>query len=432
MDRRRFATLGILPGFGVLERLGTIIRPTSHREGRRHDGPTWESFVRPFLSDAQWLPEYAYDAGHLLMVPVHAAYSSRADPSWSADLEDHARRFYKALENGQTLPENKITRQQYLYLFTQQAVRQKRANSEDRINWDLIMRIADVQSSIWATEPAEQWARAPFANMRDRIEWKLTEADPERSYYIAVTDEERFNFALAADLCTILGEDASDEARESVATADKFIATRGEFTGEGGWLLQPGVLWEHPDYAYAGHDAPSEDMEPKPIEGLASDTSHSHRLPLLLQSLQAVDRSNERATMYDEAILGLAAQFLNVALVHPNGDFPNGYRTTNYFDGHNGLYRWEYESQGEVNGYLPYELSGTLMLGWWIFLGTEETYEIFDDMSTMFPLGPEVVELYTGPNTTRERHPLATLPNFFAEGFAELIIRLAVQIDPLS
>jgi len=97
-------------------------------------------------------------------------------------------------------------------------------------------------------------------------------------------------------------------------------------------------------------------------------------------------------------------------------------------DGWNGIYRWGYSTQGENNGYGPYELSGTLIEGWWGFLESPQVSSIFKDMSNLFPLEENVVKLYVGPNTTRERHPLATWPNYFINGFGELNVRLMTKL----
>ena len=42
-----------------------------------------------------------------------------------------------------------------------------------------------------------------------------------------------------------------------------------------------------------------------------------------------------------------------------------------------------------------------------------------------FPPGGEVVRTYTGPNTTRDRNPMVKWPEFFENGFGELLVRLS-------
>jgi hypothetical protein len=37
----------------------------------------WQRTVSPFLLDPQWQREFAYDAGHVLMGPLHAAFRDR-------------------------------------------------------------------------------------------------------------------------------------------------------------------------------------------------------------------------------------------------------------------------------------------------------------------------------------------------------------------
>ena len=68
------------------------------------------------------------------------------------------------------------------------------------------------------------------------------------------------------------------------------------------------------------------------------------------------------------------------------------------------------------------------MLGWWIFLDTDDLRSAYSAMWTQFPLSQTVVDLYVGPNTTRGRHPLVKLPDYFTNGFAELYTILAGKI----
>ena len=63
------------------------------------------------------------------------------------------------------------------------------------------------------------------------------------------------------------------------------------------------------------------------------------------------------------------------------------------------------------------------------FVGGDRIRALYADLAARFPLPPEVVRLYTGPGTTRERHETAAEPNFFTNGAAELICRLAARID---
>ena len=137
----------------------------------------------------------------------------------------------------------------------------------------------------------------------------------------------------------------------------------GEDRRCGGWLFQAGLWSDHPDYAQAGRVADSPGPAPAPVPGIGEDASHSHRLPLWLTSLaEAYPPGSEPRAYYLRLRTGLARQFQRAVLTAPVAGFP-GYRTTNYMDGHNGLYRWGYPTIGPDDGYRPYELSGTFLLG---------------------------------------------------------------------
>jgi len=97
-------------------------------------------------------------------------------------------------------------------------------------------------------------------------------------------------------------------------------------------------------------------------------------------------------------------------------------------DGNNGVYRYGYPTQGNNNGYGPYELSGTLIGGWWGLFGTERNNEVYRNMAKCFPLAKNVLRVYVGPNTTRPRNELVKWPNFFQNGFAQLNVNLASRI----
>ncbi|NPV51845.1 MAG: hypothetical protein HPY60_11730 [Candidatus Methanofastidiosum sp.] len=212
-------------------------------------------------------------------------------------------------------------------------------------------------------------------------------------------------------------------------TADCVFERRIVWQENGGWLFQPGILEDHPDYAYAGHKVKKFGMKPLPVEGIAMDSSHSHRFPLWLTSLaDAHPEGSTKRAFYERLKKELEIQLFNKVIIPPTEEF-QAWRMTNYMDGYNGIYRWNYVTQGMNNGYGPYELSGTLLLGWWSFLSSSRIQNVYNDLARNFPLPEEVIKTYTGPNTTRERHPLVKLPEAYKNGMIEIIVRLASKIS---
>lgn len=434
ISSRRTIIQGIA-GVGLTTTARRYLYPAAERvQSIESTEALWNRIIPPFLADDQWNETFAYDAAHLLMVPIHFAFADVEAEGRLQEFMDHAVRMTESVART-GLPENRTTKLQYLYLWSQFAVLAAKSSMLDRVPPNLVQLISDEHQRHWSDLPAWQWDRDDFpGGVRERLQWKRDNLDVSPGYYRAIIDEELFLFGIAADL-VVIGEhgggEASDAAYESVRIADIIFAEEGSPQANGGWLFQPGVWSEHRDYAYAGHIEVTPDMEEWLVPGISMDTSHSHRFPLWLRSLASISGSGARDTFYSDILTRLDRQFFNSVLVPPTEDFP-GYRTTNYLDGHNGLYRWEYETQGKNNGYAAYEVSGTLCLGWWSFLGTDRAHSLYREMAKTFPLAETVIDTYEGPNTTRERHPLAMWPDFFTNGFAELLIRLAAEVAALE
>jgi hypothetical protein len=390
----------------------------------------WEATVGVYLRDDLWTDRDQYDAGHFLMVPLHAAFQRGHEP-WQREFAEQFRRFAEKGYGGATTTENGLARLHYLYLCSRFVVLADRIGKQELIPPGLVEHLYQEIQMLWRDAPAWQWGRSPFpGGIQERVAWKLSLPAVNYSYYPAIIDEECFVFAIAADLraherMTRAQSPGSRAVDEVLNAAQKVFQQRVVPQSGGGWLFQPGVWADHPDFAYAGRMIKMPGMEPFPLPDVAEDTSHSHRFPLWLTSLADAYAENAPEQRFYAALkAGLERQFCERVLVEPTARFP-AYRTMNYMDGRNGVYRWQYPTQGRNNGYGPYELSGTYTLGWWAFLNTHRIRAVYRQMARQFPLPPEVIDLYVGPNTSRERHPLISDPQGYRNGFRELIVRLA-------
>ena len=412
--------------------LGRSLSETSHVdliEVRENAEQLWDRLVRDYLQSDLWSDRDAYDAGHTLMIPLQAAFQS-GNRVWLQQFADH----FSEMLNAGAPTESLLARLQYYYVASRFMHLAASHDREALIPPSLPKMLSAEVVSLWQDVPAWQWARQPFeGGMRERLDWKLNTSEVRFSFYRAIISQELYVLAIASEIRAYERESAANVAPhhvidEMLQVAFTIFSQEVVQTGTGGWLLQPGIWTDHPDYAYSGHPAIAADLPPAPVPGIATDTSHSHRLPVWLTSLgQAYGPESDLRAFYQELISGLEVQFYDTVLVPPNNEIAS-YRTTNYMDGANTIYRYRHATQGANNGFGPYELSGTLTFGWWAFLDTDRIRAVYGHVASQFPLDSSVLDSYVGPNTSRERHPSVTLPAAFTNGFRELITLLASSL----
>lgn len=241
------------------------------------------------------------------------------------------------------------------------------------------------------------------------------------SYFGRFSDADCYLLALASDLQTyraLTGATPSRALRDMNAMAVQVYRKAGSTTRNGGWLFETGIYADHPDTAFAGNTTKSADMKPSKVPGIALDTSHFMRWPLFLSSHAEAARSEKDRNYFQGLRARLTTQFLRKALVPPGNGF-RGYRTNNYMDGHNGVYRWKYYTIAD-NGYGPYELSSSLLCGWWTLLRDDRIKDVYRAVSKQFPFTDEEIHVYNGPNKD---------PVSFRRGTFELLCRLAGKMN---
>lgn len=405
---------------------GSQASPTGGAQTDAREEALWAANVTPYLAKPLWQNTGRYDATHLLMVPMHAAFKLR-NPEWQHQFFDHFSKFLLSSPPDTFSVGNELSWLQYDYLASQflALAAASHAPIPPRLP-DLLGR--QIQA-IWTVRPAGQWTRSQFSSMKEQLLWKLARRTVPKSYYRAITDHEQYVFTIAADLATY--EKTTGTRHSWSSTVDDILSTareaytqRVEWQADGGWLFQPGVWTDHPDFLYAGQPQKVVGMKPAPLPDVAEDASHSLRRPLWIVSLLHAARDSKEAAYYARLLKGLEKQFYVHVLVPPTLDFP-AYRTKNWMDGRNGVFRWNYQHRGPTWGYGPYELSGSFRLGWWAFLGSKRVSAAYADQARRYPLPPLVLSTYD-PNS-----PAAALrngPNRQREGFYELIARLASRL----
>lgn len=396
----------------------------------------WNKVIANNLADtALWEQGKAYNTGHFYMVPLHAAFQLNEN-DWQQQFANH---FKKFTNQGvyETEPQ-RLYRLQYYYLASWFLILASQNQKDSLIPENLYSFIHDEIDWLWNMESAWTWTNklipvTSFKNMKDRVLWKLLNVDlPPKTYYRAIIDEEKFVFAIAANLKTYLKLQEADTMPNNEVIDDILQVNltvwqrRTEWdTTTGGWLFQPGFWNSHFDYAYAGNfnkDNPTQ----KPLsDNIGEDVSHSHRTALWLQSfIAAYDSAN--ATYFKKLLSGLNTQFFSKVIVQPT-DTINTYLTKNFMNGNNGLYRWNFYENTALTGFGPFELSGTMLLGWWRFLNTAEIIKVYESYSKSFPLPENILSIYEA--RTGSPRPADKKPNFYINGLGELICKLTVLLQ---
>ena len=382
----------------------------------------WSQTIDSYLQDDLWLKTNNYDAANILMVPMHWAYSVEEATEYREDFESYFERYRL---NGFLDEENQLRKLQYLYLHSQYLKLYLEeygtlSETENALKSELLNDIAYQ----WTEREVRAYGNyPPFQGMRDRLIFKLNTVAPDPERARAIFDEEFYVVAIASDLVA-LGEES--EILDEVVETGYLMYTQETMEVGEGMLFQPGVWSHHPDYIYAGNEFLAPDLVPMIIEDIPTDSSHMHRMGLWLKSLaDTFDQTSPEYTRINNIYERLKWQFENVMLERSDDAFPAP-RLLNYSNGWNGVYRYSYNTVGDNLGYGPYDISGTLAYSWYPFLDSDVLREEFSGLN--FPLSTEVVTQYTGPNTTRERHPLVLWPDYFTNGFAELNMRIAAEL----
>jgi hypothetical protein len=406
----------------VLLPVVAVAQQETNQSREAREAQLWTQYITPELKKPLWSDSLAYDAVHRLMVPMHAAFALD-NPTWQAEFGAmFARTSIEPLHGAAITGSAVRNRLMFLHLASRFAV--LAGPKSQLVSPGLIPEIDREIYELWEIEGPGRLQQTRARGMRGLIARALAEGMKPSG---ALTDYERMILAVAGDLKN--WELQSGRSTAHRGTVDEILdVSRRVFTEhvvkrpDGGWLFEPGLRSETPDYLYAGQTKLVRGMRLAVVPDLALDASHSVRFPLWLLSLAgAYPKNAPESIFYRQLADGLAIQFFRHVLVPPGPDFPT-YRTTNYMDGRNGVYRSNYQDRGEEWGYGPFELSGALDLGWWAFLPSPCAVQLYRGMSASFPRGKDVMDTYTA----RRYKPGAG--NWHETGQAELNTLLAADV----
>lgn len=397
----------------------------------------WPETASALLSESLWSARDKYDTAHILMQPMQYAFINN-DAEKIQQFDDFFTRYESAFEEG--VSESRIATTQYMYFVSQYLLLK---SNRDGLEGSSIL-LAQKLVSWWSEfmqQPAWMWDRDAFENIALRLSWKLNTSSFDLEYYGAIFDEELFLLATMSNLLTVVNNNNIDNtsfaqvSSQALPLLTQMLNQEVDFTDKSDgitnyhWLFQQGIWSYHRDYRYAGHTALADDLPVSEVENIAIDSSHMHRWPLWLASFLNAYPTDEAMRNYISSLqTGLSQQFNDVVYVASSTDF-NKPRINNFYDGHNGVYRYNHQTQVD-SGFGPYQLSQILYVGWYGNLASPQQFST--DISSMLEGGlsfsEQEIETYVGPNTSRERNPMYTLPDYFNNGLAELNVRISLSL----
>ncbi|WP_248513626.1 hypothetical protein [Sporosarcina sp. NCCP-2222] len=384
----------------------------------------WDKVLRKYLNEPLWIERDIYDAGHNLMVPIHAAFI-KCNNDWIMDIDRHFKSFVEDYD-----VENEISLLNKLHYYYAASRYLTLLVENDVPLEDYHLQLAELLKleliKFWEVEPAWHWDYEDFIGIKQRLEYKLNLSNPRFSYDKAIIDEELFIVSIGSDLKYFYESQyiRNPILEEINQYGQRIFIQEGKLLDEGGWLFQENVWKDHPDYAFSGYNSIKEieGGKRKVREFLNTDSSHGTRLPLQIFSVMKATNSMKEKQLLKEVFENIELQFYEKILSRKN----EIYILNNFMDGSNGVFRYDYETN-KGTGYGPHSLSGILMVGWYNFLNTERVSNIFKEMSLQFPIDIKVYSKYYLDKTNRVRNPLAKEPEAYYNGLYQLILLLSSQ-----
>lgn len=385
----------------------------------------WPDTVTPYLAEPLWLNENMYDAGLALMLPLEYAFQTSDNTALKAEFHDFFQRYLA--EYQANAENNLLSRHQFHYVLARYL--KFSLNDWGEVQQTLYDNLLTDFEFDWFLEETSQIG---YEGTRDNImEQKLAGIGQTTPKFRRTTiDVEFYAFSIAGELAQIQRAQQQEVTVPVQTMLDlAFLNFQQEVSyTASGWLYQPGQWDDHQDYIYAGHNTLSPDLTPLPVPGIATDSSHSHRMPLWLISIQqGFDASSNQYEYFAELREGFESQFMEVVFQPSSDDFAAP-RMTNYMDGENGIYRFRFHDIPSLKlGYEPHNLSGTLLTGYYPFMYNAALQEEYRNLS--FPLDDDIQNLYLGLGGTPDPSRAFKNTEYYLTGFAELYANIAAVMS---
>ena len=328
----------------------------------------WRKTISEYIKGDLWDDINSYDAGHALFVPMFYAFSEDEETKKN-EFHELFQRYAEYLRTIDYCYEYwDLNHMQFNFLASNYINLCVKCSETDRIS-DILLDYLFDEAFFYCQSNREKYKKGekPNYNVLVAIERDLTSGKN-------IADLYQYQCAIILNLKEFsrnnqykLSEEREKVVNDTIQILNKVYTEAVTFTSGNKWLMSVGAFDENEDYAYMNYNEIEENMNSSKQENTTWDTSHFARVPIFLQIIKRANiGDSEKVEYYDKLIIGLREQFIENILIEPD-DKCKYYRTTNYMDGRNGLYRYNYRTQ-QNTAYLPYQLSGTLCLGWWAFL----------------------------------------------------------------
>lgn len=286
----------------------------------------WNVKFSPLLNEPLWTKQNIYDAGHFLMIPLHAAFYLN-NKKMIDDFSEQFLLFMRFLDGRGVAATGAGTQNnaQYVYLASRFIYLCYESGYEYLIPVGLhdvirnfVVGYFYARGKWWKDQEKEM-------DMDERFTFIMGDEVAEYQYYKVIPDLCLFVTAIAADLLAISENKALNHDETLKYIVDRLyelLKHEVVFLGEGDrWLLHPGRWSDHKDYLYAGHSGIHEEMENAPIHDIAEDSSHFHRFPLFIESWKnAFPRDSQEFAFFERLRIGLAEQMIHSVIVPPSRD----------------------------------------------------------------------------------------------------------------
>ena len=392
----------------------------------------WTQSVSGYLADPLWIERDRYDAGTRMMMLIQGAFEFDQQP-WLTQLADHYRRAagfdHSRISSG-------LNRLQYFYSAAEFIRLAVETGQPELVSDELVSILYAEIADAWLRTPAGNWFTT-FPGVRERVLWKLDNTNVRYSYFRAVHDSTLMVMAVAGNLSAYERLHSGSTAYTSLLNdilevAHQVYEQEGVFLVDGSWIFQPGVWQDYYTYQYAGYDAVVAGTRPAAVPGIGEDSGHASRYPVLLQSMASAYHSGTpENTFYQQLGNGFRQLITSRVLVAPDAE-SSTYRLTNFIDGTNGVYRWNYPTLEGNSGIMPYELSSVLLHGWYGLMGGERIHVAYQTLSSQFPLEGVILSTYYNGTAIRDQHPSLAGAQYVTGGMAELEVAIAANLSRQS